>query len=110
MKIKKKINKFKFKKVVVFIMFNIIFTIILAPFIIFWGPFEAMKSLAVGSVLTSRHPQVVKAFLSDDQIDEIVNKYNNTDTTSNNPIQRTVSDASTAGVACGGAGPIHFHD
>ena len=95
MKIKKKINKFKFKKVVVFIMLNIIFTIILAPFIIFWGPFEAMKSLAVGSVLTSRHPQVVKAFLSDDQIDEIVNKYNNTDTTSNNPIQRTVSDASS---------------
>lgn len=80
--------------VIVFILFNTIFTIILAPFIIFWGPFEAMQTIAVGSVLTSRHPQVVKAFLSDEKISEIVNKYDDTDLPSGSPLQRTVSDAS----------------
>lgn len=80
--------------VFIFILFNIIFTIILAPFIIFWGPFEAMQTLAVGSVLTSRHPQVVKAFLSDEQISEIVLKYDDPDSPSGIPLQRTVSDAS----------------
>ncbi|MDR3602755.1 MAG: phosphodiester glycosidase family protein [Desulfosporosinus sp.] len=94
MKIRKKM-RFKFKMVMVFILFNLIFTVILAPFVIFWGPFEAMQVLAVGSVLTSRHPQVVKAFLSDAQIDEIVDKYNEADSSSNIPIQRTVSDASS---------------
>ena len=66
----------------------------LAPFIIFWGPFEAIQTLAVGSVLTSRHPQVVKAFLSDEQISEIVNKYDSADLPSDSPIKHVVSDAS----------------
>ncbi|SPF56740.1 Exopolysaccharide biosynthesis protein [Candidatus Desulfosporosinus infrequens] len=97
MKIKKKINKFKFKKVVVFIMFNIIFTILLSPFIIFWGPFDATKTLVVGSVLTSRHPQFVKAFLTDDQITEIVHKYDNPTSATGPTLVTTPSDAS-AGV------------
>ena len=75
-------------------MFNVVFIVVLAPFIIFWGPFEAMKTVAVGAVLTSRHPQVVKAFLSDQQISEIVNKYDNTDSPSDIPLQRTASDSS----------------
>jgi len=63
-------------------------------FIILWGPFEGTKTLAVGSILTSRHPQVVKAFLSDEEISEIVNKYDSSASPSNSLIRRTVSDAS----------------
>jgi len=90
----KKLRKIRLSMLIAFFMFNLIFDVVLAPFIIFWGPFEAMKTLAVGSVLTSRHPQVVKAFLSDEEISEIVNKYDNTDSPSNSSIRRTVSNAS----------------
>ncbi|EGW36127.1 phosphodiester glycosidase family protein [Desulfosporosinus sp. OT] len=90
----KKKKRFKFKRLFVFIFFNMILTLILAPFIIFWGPFDAIQTLAVGSVLTSMHPQVAKAFLSDEQISEIVKKYNNANSTSHTPFQRTESEAS----------------
>lgn len=68
----RKIRKMRLKMIIIFFIFNLVFDVVLAPFIIFWGPFEAIQTLAVGSVLTSRHPQVVKAFLSDEQISEIV--------------------------------------
>lgn len=93
MKIRKKI-RFKYKRLLGFIMFNVILAIFLAPFIIFWGPFEAIQTLAVGSVLTSRHPQVVTAFLSEEKINEIVKKYNDTDPASNTPVLRTELEAS----------------
>jgi len=90
----RKIRKIRLKMIIAFFIFNAVFAVTLAPFTIFWGPFEATKTLAVGSVLSSRHPQVVKAFLSNEEISEIVNKYDDIDSQSNSPIQRTVSDAS----------------
>lgn len=56
-----------------FISFNIIFAAILIPFVLFWGPFQSLKTVAVGAVATSRHPQVVQAFLSPDEINRIMN-------------------------------------
>lgn len=90
----RKIRKMRMKRIIAFFIFNIVFAVTLAPFTVFWGPFEATKTLAVGSVLTSRHPQVVKAFLSDEEISEIVNKYDGTASPSNSPIQCTISDVS----------------
>ena len=55
-----------------FLGFNILFGAILAPFIVFWGPFQALKTVAVGSIATSRHPQVALAFLSQTEIDTIM--------------------------------------
>lgn len=90
----RKLRKMSLKMIIIFFIFNLVFDVVLAPFIIFWGPFEAIQTLAVGSVLTSRHPQVVNAFLSDEKISEIVNKYDNTDLPSDSPIMHVVSDAS----------------
>jgi len=59
--------------ILAFIGFNLIFASILAPFIVFWGPFQALKIMAVGAVASSRHPQVVQAFLSDAEIERIRN-------------------------------------
>lgn len=73
----KKKRKIKIKMMIAFLSFNILFTIILAPFILFWGPFESLKVMAVGSVYTSRHPQVVEAFLPDEKIGEIMHFYDN---------------------------------
>ncbi|AFM41666.1 exopolysaccharide biosynthesis protein [Desulfosporosinus acidiphilus SJ4] len=87
-------RKIRLIRILVFLLFNAVFSIILAPFIIFWGPFDATKTIAVGSVLTSRHPQVVKAFLSDQQISELVDQYNNANFASDGPVQTTETDAS----------------
>jgi len=64
----RKIRKIRLKRIITFFIFNLVFSVVLAPFTIFWGPFEGTKTLAVGSILTSRHPQVVEAFLSDEEI------------------------------------------
>lgn len=89
----RKNRKIRPKMMLVFMIFNLVFSVILFPFTVLWGPFEATKTLAVGSILSSRHPQVVKAFLSDEEISEIVNKYDSAATPC--PTWHTVSDAST---------------
>ncbi|MCO5386666.1 MAG: phosphodiester glycosidase family protein [Desulfosporosinus sp.] len=66
----------KIKKIFGYLVFNIIFASILVPFILFWGPFESLKIVAVGAVATSRHPQVVEAFLSQEEISRIMNSNN----------------------------------
>lgn len=94
MRIKKIIN---IKMILVFIVFNLIFTTILAPFIVFWGPFEPLKIMVVGAVATSRHPQVVRAFLSDSEIERIRNINSNQQISAGQAISSTkvVTDKST---------------
>jgi len=65
-----------FKKFIIFLGFNLIFVAILAPFIVFWGPFQSLKNVVVGSVYTSRHPQIVTLFLSQSEIDRIMSLNN----------------------------------
>jgi len=65
--------RIKIKRLTIFLVYNLILTCILAPFIVFWGPFQDLKALAVGTIATSRHPQVVEAFLSPNEIKEIMN-------------------------------------
>jgi exopolysaccharide biosynthesis protein len=71
----KKNRKVRWKTIIGFIIFNVIFAGVLIPFVLFWGPFEALKVMAVGAVETSRHPQVVRFFLSDEKISEIMHTY-----------------------------------
>jgi len=67
-------KKLQINRIKLFLLFNLIFASLMAPFIIFWGPFESLKSIAVGSIATSRHPQVVKAFLSKNEIERIMSQ------------------------------------
>ncbi|MHB8124879.1 MAG: phosphodiester glycosidase family protein [Desulfitobacteriaceae bacterium] len=88
MKIKR---NFRLKNFFKFLGFNIILAILLAPFIIFWGPFQYLKQVAVGSIETSRHNQVVRLFLSDSKISEIMHANDNTPNIDlNNLIKRPV--------------------
>lgn len=65
-------KRLKPKTLIIFILFQIIVPIIMAPFVIFWGPFHAIKVIAVGSVYTSRHPQFLNYFLSQHEINQII--------------------------------------
>lgn len=72
----RKKGKIRIKRILGYLVFNIVFAAILVPFVLFWGPFESLKIVAVGAVATSRHPQVVEAFLSQEEISRIMNSTN----------------------------------
>lgn len=95
----KRKSKVRIRRIFVFIFFNIIFAAVLVPFILFWGPFESLKIVAVGAVATSRHPQVVEAFLSQEEISRIMNSNNSQGFGSGQAIGRTaVVTDKTAGI------------
>ncbi|ODA42767.1 N-acetylmuramoyl-L-alanine amidase/putative S-layer protein [Desulfosporosinus sp. BG] len=83
--------------IIAFLGYNLIFAALLAPFVLFWGPFQALKIVAVGSVYTSRHPQVVQAFLSQDEITKIMNSNDTQNVNISQAIARTnvIADASS---------------
>lgn len=63
-----------------FIIFEIFFTLISGPFLLYYGPFENAKATVVGSAMTtSTHQWIATTFLSRKHIDEILsrNKINN---------------------------------
>jgi exopolysaccharide biosynthesis protein len=62
------------KKLLYFILFQVFFAAIVGPYLLFWGPFDTIKALVVGSIVTSRHPQVAGIFLNQADIDRILNK------------------------------------
>ncbi|RJE48037.1 exopolysaccharide biosynthesis protein [Dehalobacter sp. MCB1] len=64
-----------------FIVGNVLLFILLGPFIVFYGPFHSLTYVTVGTILTSRHPQVADFFLSEQKIAEITQKYGNTSVT-----------------------------
>jgi len=61
-----------------FILSNLLISIILAPFVIFYGPFQSLKLLTVGTIMTSRHPQVAEFFLNQSQLEAIMKSYQET--------------------------------
>ena len=72
-----------------FLGFHLLFMTILAPFVLFWGPFQSLKAVTVGSIYTSRHPQVVQAFLSQAEIDWVMNVNASQGTIIEQPIAHT---------------------
>lgn len=57
-----------------FIGFQLIFGVIVAPLIIFYGPFENVKTTIVGASMTTlTHQYIAKMFLSDEEINKILN-------------------------------------
>lgn len=83
--------------ILAFLGYNLIFAALLAPFVLFWGPFQSLKVVAVGSVYTSRHPQVVQAFLSQEEIEKIMNSNDSQNISVGQAIARTsvMADASS---------------
>lgn len=86
------------KKVFAFLIYNLVLAVILAPFVLFWGPFQSLKTVAVGSVYTSRHPQFVKAFLSQAEIDRIMAKASQGTSTSTAISHKKVSSDASSGI------------
>ena len=63
------------KIVLGFLIFELIFTGVTAPLIIFHGPFNNVKRTVVGAAMTTlTHQYIAKAFLSDEEINKILSE------------------------------------
>ncbi|SHF17009.1 phosphodiester glycosidase family protein [Clostridium fallax] len=78
-------KRFSLKTFCAFIIFEFLFTIITAPFILLYGPFERAKKVYVGAAMTTlSHQWLATTFLSQDKIDEILNSNRSKDIKDNN--------------------------
>ena len=67
--------KFNWKNIAIFLVFEFFFSAVTAPLIIFYGPFDNIKSIVVGSFYTTmRHKYLAEFFLSQDAIERIIGK------------------------------------
>lgn len=72
---KSKNKRFSFKIFLYFIIFELFFTGVTAPFIIFHGPFKNVRKTMVGAAMTTlKHQYIATLFLSDKEIKEILSE------------------------------------
>lgn len=72
---KKKKKRFSFKLFLAFIIFEFVFTGITGPFMLYYGPFKNARDTMVGAAMTTlTHQWIATAFLSEERINEILNK------------------------------------
>lgn len=65
-------NKNTTKLLIYFVLFEMMFTIVSAPIIVYYGPFSTLKKTVVGAAMsTMSHQFIATLFLSQKQIDEI---------------------------------------
>ncbi|MBP1744337.1 MAG: hypothetical protein H6Q58_1315 [Firmicutes bacterium] len=63
------------KVVTGFIVFQLVFALITAPLIVFYGPFDNVRKTVVGAAMTTlSHQWIAKIFLSDEKIEAILNE------------------------------------
>lgn len=75
---KKKVKRSRFKLLIYFIIFQLVFGIATAPWIVYYGPFSTLKKMIVGQAMsTMSHQYIATLFLSQKQIDNIL--YSNED-------------------------------
>jgi len=63
------------KKIAIFLAFEFIFTAVTMPLLVFFGPFDNVKKVVVGSLFTTfSHKYMVEVFLSQQAIERIIGK------------------------------------
>ena len=69
----KKKKKFSFKIFILFILFEVAFSAVTAPLIVFYGPFKNLRKTVVGAAMsTLNHQYIATTFLSDKKIKDIL--------------------------------------
>lgn len=68
-------KKFSWKLFSMFIIFEMIFTAVTGPFMLYYGPFQNVKKSMVSAIMqTKTHQYLATAFLSKDSISKILNR------------------------------------
>ncbi|MBV7272989.1 phosphodiester glycosidase family protein [Clostridiaceae bacterium UIB06] len=69
----KKRKKFSVKLFIIFIIYEFIIAAIVAPLLVFYGPFENVKRTVVGTAMaTFTHQYIATTFLSNDEINKLI--------------------------------------
>lgn len=69
----KKSKKLSVRYLVIFIIFEVVFTASTVPLLIFYGPFQNVKKEIVGAAMTTlSHQFIAKIFLTDQQINNVL--------------------------------------
>ena len=76
-------NKSKAKIFIYFLVYEILFILVTSPFYIYKGPFNNLKKIVVSTIMGTRHQYFVTSFLSQKEIDNIINRNNFTNDTTN---------------------------
>lgn len=83
-----KSHKAKYKKVAIFILFQLIFGIITFPLITFYGPFKTVRNMLVStSMATGNHQYIAKTFFSDEEIQNILAEFTDEDNADNSDVE-----------------------
>ena len=64
--------RFSYKKVAIFIAFQLFFMLLTSPLIIFFGPYTNIKKTIISTVLATRHKYLVTNIMSQETIDDIL--------------------------------------
>jgi len=78
-------KKNKIRIILCFIIYEIAFILITSPFYIYRGPFNTLKKITVATIMATRHQYFVTSFLSQDEINNILNS-SDTNNTQNQSI------------------------
>lgn len=65
-------KKRKFKIIILFLLYQLLFISITAPIYIFRGPFNNLKKIVVATIMGTQHQYFVTAFLSQNEINKII--------------------------------------
>lgn len=66
-------RKSKSRLIIFFAIYEILFILITAPFYIYKGPFSNLKRIVVATIMGTRHQYLATAFLSQGEINNIIN-------------------------------------
>lgn len=68
----KRKRRFSWKTAIFVIVFELVFTLISAPIILFYGPFQHAKKIAVGTINITMHRKYLRYIYSQQQIDTLL--------------------------------------
>jgi exopolysaccharide biosynthesis protein len=87
-----KVRKYKWRKILAFLIFELLFSSLTMPILVFYGPFENIKRTVTGaSWNTLAHQYIAEAFLSDEAIARILGESYAVDPTDSGKIIQTLN-------------------
>ena len=62
----------QFKGFKAFVIVLLLYNLFTIPFLVFYGPFAEVRQVVVGTIVTSRHPQFLKLFYSEEKVRQLM--------------------------------------
>ena len=67
-----KLNKKKLKKIVLIVLFEIIFLTITTPVLFLYGPYDSIRKMAISTVLATRHSYLIDKYIPKNVVNKVL--------------------------------------